>query len=295
MLNGELPRFKLAWVNRELPDGETVYLTMIQLPYRDESGQITGLLHFTHDVTETGLLGQRLTQERNELRLIKERLAGQYQQLTTANSELQRLDEVKSAFISIAAHELRTPLTSILGYLELLVGGDAGMLSAQQTEYLQIMETSARRLMRITNDLLDVTRIEAGHMELVLRPTDLISLVNSVIAEILPLLEVKSQHLVLCAPDRLPQALCDSARAAQIIGNLLNNASKYSPPSSTLTLSVARAADAGFLQISIVDQGDGITSEDQAGIFRPFFPCRQPCVVELQRRRVGLIYRPVAG
>ena len=103
VLNGELPRFKLAWVNRELPDGETVYLTMIQLPFRDESGEITGLLHFTHDVTETGLLGQRLTQERNELRLVKERLAGQYRQLTTANSELQRLDEVKSAFIAIAA------------------------------------------------------------------------------------------------------------------------------------------------------------------------------------------------
>ncbi|NTW36697.1 MAG: HAMP domain-containing histidine kinase, partial [Syntrophobacteraceae bacterium] len=225
----------------------------------------------THDVTETGMLGQRLTQERNELRLIKERLAEQYQQLTTANSELQRLDEVKSAFIAIAAHELRTPLTSILGYLELLVGGDAGLLSAQQTEYLQIMETSARRLMRITNDLLDVTRIEAGHMELVLQPTDLISLVNSVIAEVLPLLEDKSQHLVLRAPDHLPQALCDSARAAQIIGNLLNNASKYSPPSSTLTLSVEQTADAGFLQISIADQGSGITAEDQAGIFRPFF------------------------
>ena len=271
VLSGELPRFKLAWVNRELPNGETVYLTMIQLPYRDESGQITGLLHFTHDVTETGLLGQRLTQERNELRLVKERLTGQYRQLTTANSELQRLDEVKSAFIAIAAHELRTPLTSILGYLELLVGGDAGVLSAQQTEYLHIMETSAQRLMRITNDLLDVTRIEAGHMELVLRPTDLISLVNSVIAEILPLLELKSQRLVLRAPERLPQALCDSARAGQIIGNLLNNASRYSPPSSTLTLSVAQAAEAGFLQISVADQGDGITAEDQVGIFKPFF------------------------
>ena len=87
VLSGELPRFKLAWVNRGLPDGETVYLTMIHLPYRDESGQITGLLHFTRDVTETGMLGQRLTQERNELRLVKERLAEQYQQLTTANSE----------------------------------------------------------------------------------------------------------------------------------------------------------------------------------------------------------------
>ena len=158
---------------------------------------------------------------------------------------------MKSAFIAIAAHELRTPLTSILGYLELLVGGDAGLLSAQQTEYLQIMETSARRLMRITNDLLDVTRIEAGHMELVLQPTDLISLVNSVIAEVLPLLEDKSQHLVLRAPDHLPQALCDSARAAQIIGNLLNNARSIPHRPAPSPSRLSKSADAGFLQISI--------------------------------------------
>ena len=229
------------------------------------------MIHLVHDVTDTGILGQQLTQERNELRLAKEYLAEQYRQLATANSELQRLDEVKSAFVSIAAHELRTPLTSVLGYLELLLGGDAGVLSEQQIDYLRIMEISAQRLLRITNDLLDVTRIQAGHMDLVLRPTDLISLVRSVVAECAPQLEVRAQHLVFHAPGQLPLALCDAGRAAQIIGNLLNNASKYSPPGSAIVLSVAQATDAGFLQISVADHGNGIASEDEIGIFKPFF------------------------
>jgi signal transduction histidine kinase len=271
VLAGELPRFQLAWVNRVLPDGETAYLTLVHLPHRDASGQIVGLILLVDDVTEAGTLGQQLTQERNELRLAKEILAEQYRQLATANSELQRLDEVKSAFVSIAAHELRTPLTSVLGYLELLLGGDAGVLTGQQIEYLRIMELSAQRLLRITNDLLDVTRIEAGHMDLVLRPTDLVALVRSVVAECAPQLEVKTQRLELHAPAQLPQALCDAGRTAQIVSNLLSNASKYSPPRSAIALSLAQTADAGFLLISVADQGNGITSQDQIGIFRPFF------------------------
>jgi signal transduction histidine kinase len=271
VVNGELPRFQLAWVNRKLPNGQTAYLTMVDLPYRDQTERIVGLIHVAQDTTEMGVLGQRATQQRNELLLARDQLSQQNVQLAAANAELQRLDETKSAFVSIAAHELRTPLSAIFGYLEMLLGGDAGALNERQTEYMQVIEDSARRLMRITSDLLDVTRLETGRLELVLQPTDLAALAEAVAAEHAPQFETKSQRLILRAARRLPRVLCDAARTEQIISNLLSNSAKYSPPGGAIMLSLAEADDPGFLQITVADQGIGIPPEDQPQLFKPFF------------------------
>lgn len=223
------------------------------------------------DVTETGCLKQELEQQRNALCLAHDLLAQQNLQLAAANTELQRLDEVKSAFVSIAAHELRSPLTSILGYLELLLGGDAGDLNLQQKDYLRVIEYSAQRLVQTSNDLLDVTRIEAGRLEMVLQPTDLVAVAELAVRQLLPQLKAKSQQLTLHAPARLPLALCDADRARQIIGILLGNANQYSPPGTAIVLSLCEADAAGFLQITVSDQGIGIAPEERASLFRPFF------------------------
>ncbi len=271
ILAGKLPRFQLALVNRETPEGQTIYLTMVTLPYRDRMGRITGLLYLVEDVTEMGELQQRLAQHRNELRLLQNQLERQNLDLAAANTELRRLDEMKSMFVSVAAHELRAPLTSISGYLELLIDEECGPLTDEQREYLEITQRSARRLLTITNNLLDVTRIETGRVELVLQPTNLAALVETVAAEFGPQLEAKAQRLVLRASSGLPLALCDETRAAQIIGNLLSNASKYSPEGSLITISLSLAGTEGFLQVSVQDNGVGISPEDQAKLFYRFF------------------------
>jgi signal transduction histidine kinase len=270
ILTGELPRFQVPWINRDLPDGQAIYLTMLFLPHRDHTGSIVGLLHIVQDVTEIAHLEQAVTQQRNELLLARDQLTRQNERLEASNSELQRLDETKSSFVAIAAHELRTPLTAIMGYLELLSGGDAGPLNDAQTDYLRTAEEAAHRLLRITNNLLDVARLEAGRLELVLQPSDLAALVAAVAAEQARLLEAKSQRLSLQAPADLPPALCDPVRAEQIIGNLINSAGKFSPPDSTIGVRLSVAIEPGYLQVSVSGQGAGISPEHQAMLFTPF-------------------------
>ena len=222
------------------------------------------------EVTEIAHLEQAVTQQRNELLLARDQLTQQNERLEASNTELQRLDETKSSFVAIAAHELRTPLTAILGYLELLSGGDAGSLNDAQMDYLRTAEAAAHRLLRITNNLLDVTRLEAGRLELLLQPTDLTALVAAVAAEQASLLEAKAQRLSLQAPADLPPALCDAVRAGQIVGNLINNAGKFAPPGSTIDVRLSLATEPGYLQVSVTDHGIGISPENQARLFKPF-------------------------
>jgi signal transduction histidine kinase len=271
ILAGDLPRFQLAWVNRDSPEGQTMYLTMVNLPRRDRAGQIVGLVHLVQDVTQEGRLEQRLTQRGNELRLLRDQLTQQNLDLAAANAELRRLDDLKSQFVSVAAHELRRPLSPIIGYVELLLEEDVGPLGDEQREYLEIVQRGARRLVDVTNNLLDLTRIEAGRVELVLQPRSLPALVELVAAEWEPQLEAKAQRLTLRAPPGLPPVWCDETRAAQIISNLLDNASKYTPDGGSIGIGVASADEDGFVQLFVTDNGVGISPEDQGKLFSRFF------------------------
>ncbi len=271
ILAGELPRFQLAWVNRETATGQTLYLDLVELPCLDPAGQIVGLVHLVQDVSEMGALEQQFAQQHNTLRLLQDQLDRRNLELAAANAELQRLDELKSQFVSVAAHELRTPLSSILGYIEMLLDEDLGPLLDGQHEYLEVVQGAGRRLLAIVNDLLDVTRIEAGRLDLILRPTDLVALVKAVAAEYRPQVETKAQRLVLHFADDLPAALCDKARAAQVVGNLLGNASKYTPAEGQIAICVGYAREEGFLQVSVADTGIGISAEDQARLFSRFY------------------------
>jgi len=294
VLAGKLPRLELCWASREPDAGGATYLTMVDLPYRDQQGRIAGIIHIVQDVTDAGLMVRQLVQNRNELRLLRDRLAEQNLELAVANAELRRLDEIKSTFISVAAHELRTPLAPLRGYLEVLLDEEIGHLNDEQREYLAVVEESARRLMALASNLLDVTRIEAGRVELVLRPADLEALVGTAVAEYGPQWEARSQHLTLCAAPDLPPALCDEMRALQIIGNLLSNASKYTPEGGAIRVSLALAQEEGFLQVSVSDSGVGIPPEDQPNVFTRFFRARTAILTRADGAGLGLcIARPL--
>jgi signal transduction histidine kinase len=271
LLDGTLPRFELDWVNRELPDGRPAYLITIDLPHRDASGRITGLIHINEDWTDTGRLQQELAQDRNEQRLLREQLARQNLEVAAANAELRRLDSLKSQFVSVAAHELRTPLSAILGYVEMLLDGDLGHLTRQQRESLEIVERSANRLMAITRNLLDLTRIEAGTILLSLRSVDLGALLRAVVEEYEPELAARDHRVNLELPRDLPPALCDEGRAARIVGNLLSNAAKYTLPGGIISVRLGRDEQEGFLRVSVSDEGPGISLEDQEQLFTRFY------------------------
>ena len=288
ILDGDLPRFELAWTNRETADGRTLYLTIVDLPYRDRTGCVAGILHLVQDVTEMGLVDRQLAQNRNELRLLRDQLTRQNLALAAANAELRRLSEMKSAFVSVAAHELRTPLAPIRGYVEVLLDGDVGPLNEEQREYLEVVQRSVRRLRTLTDNLLDVTRIEAGRIELLLQRTDLSALIKTITAEYRPHVEAKAQSLTLHASSHLPPALCDQARAEQIIGNLLSNASKYTPEGGQIAIGLELAHKRGFLQVSVADNGVGIPVEDQSKLFDRFFRAKSAVLTGASGAGLGL-------
>lgn len=270
ILAGRLPRLELSWVNRESSAEYAVYVNITELPYQSADGAITGLIHILEDVTAIGHIEQRLAQQRNELRLLQRQLEHQNKTLEAANAELRRLDDLKSIFVSVAAHELRSPLTTIIGFTELLLD-DPDNLQKSQQGHLQVVQNSARRLLDITNNLLDVNRLEMGRVELTLQPVDFKTLTEAVLMELSPQLQEKAQRVILVAAPDLPLALCDLTRATQILTNLISNANKYTPEGGAITLTLARAERPGFIQVAVQDNGIGIPAEDHDKLFGRFF------------------------
>jgi signal transduction histidine kinase len=271
VLAGELPRLELFFVNRETGDGETTYLTMVDLPHRNAARQIVGIIHLVQDVTEVVVVDQQFFQMSSEVHLLRDRLAQTNRELVAVNAELEQLSDLKSQFIAVAAHELAKPLTPIRGYLEMLLDGDFGPLTGEQRERLEVVARSARRLRSLTTQLLDVNRIEAERVDLVLQPTDLATLVENLVAEVKPQLEAKSQSVALNIPSAFPLALIDETRAAQIITNLLSNASLYTPQGGRIVVSLSPAEQEGFARVSVADNGVGIAAEDRERLFARFF------------------------
>jgi signal transduction histidine kinase len=284
LLAGALPLFSLEHINRPTCGGAMCYLTLTLLPYSGEH-PAARLLAVIADTTDTGQLVQLLAQGRNELRLVGDQLARRELELSAASAELRRLDETKSMFVSIAAHELRNPLTSILGYVELLLAGAHPPPSKDYREILQILLKNVLQLKTITSDLLDLARIESGRLELILRPSNMRTLIEMVCAEYRSQLAAKQQQLLLDIDARLPGALCDETRTMQIIGNLLSNASKYTPPQGRITISLTPAEE-GYLQVAVADTGIGISAANQVNLFSAFFRARDPAAA--QARGIGL-------
>ncbi len=272
ILAGDLNRFELSWINREDSLGNTIYLNLTSLPYQNKDNSIVGLFQMIEDITDVGSLNQKIMQQRNNLHLLRRQLANQNLELNIINEELQQLSELKSQFISIAAHEFKTPLSVINGYLEILLDEERQLPTAKAHKFLEIIKQSSSRLQLIINDLLDVTQIEAGYIELILKPVDLSALLNKLSTEFMPIIKAKTQTLTLqpisSAP---PLLLCDELRTTQILSNLISNANKYTPAEGCISIEVTHATEPGFLQISIIDNGYGISAEDQTKLFSRFF------------------------
>jgi signal transduction histidine kinase len=286
LLAGALPLFCLEHINRPAGGGHMRYLTLTLLPYTGDRPEAR-LLAVVADTTDAGRIAQLLGQGRNELQLARDQLARRNLELSAALADLRRLDEMKSTFVSVAAHELRNPLTPILGYVELLLDNPRPPLSQDHREILQILLKNVLRLQAITSDLLDIARIESGRIELVLRPVNMRSLIEMVCTEYRTQLADKQQQLVLDIDARLPEALCDQIRTAQIIGNLLSNASKYTPMHGQITISLVPAEE-GYLQLAISDTGIGISLADQVNLFSAFFRARDPAAAQARGTGLGL-------
>src|SRR5579859_7178994 len=151
----------------------------------------------------------------------------------------REVDRVKSEFVSMVSHELRTPLTSIKGYVDLLLTDEApGELSELQREFLGIVRNNARRLMSLVNDLLDLSRIESGKIELHRKPLDIALLIRELLPSFQEGWNARRQTFSLRLPEKAPMVLGDADRLMQILSNLLSNAHKYTPEGGHIDLSV---------------------------------------------------------
>jgi signal transduction histidine kinase len=207
-----------------------------------------------------------LALEREEL-LDGERAVAQA--LAEQNEQLLELDRMKDQFVSTISHELRTPITAIIGYLELMLDGEAGELTEQQARFLEIVSRNSDRLFRLVNDILTVARIDAGRLTLEPKQVDLVALAAGEVESARAAADVKDVELLFASPDEPLTLWADPMRIGQLVGNLLSNAVKFTPKGGTVTVTVDRRDDTAVAQIA--DTGVGIPADEVDKLFERFF------------------------
>ena len=261
---------------REEPDGRLRESMALPLLY---GGDVEGVV----EVVCTGPIGG-LGQP--ELELFQSILTAAASALQSARLyELQRqtaerlaeVDRLKSQFLANMSHELRTPLNSIIGFSRVILKGIDGPLTDVQSLDLTSINSAGQHLLGLINDILDLARIEAGKMELVLDEVDLHDTINGVMSTTVALVKEKPVRLLQDVAPSLPHVRADSMRVRQVLLNLLSNASKFTD-SGTVTLRARSVEAVGpysgrlepFVEISVIDTGTGIAAQDMDKLFEPF-------------------------
>jgi signal transduction histidine kinase len=189
-------------------------------------------------------------------------------ELERKNAELTHLDELKSDFMATMSHELRTPLTSVIGYSDMLLTGMTGELNEKQMEFVESILRGGETLLGLINDVLDLTKIEAGRLELNKESIDLRAALLSVLPVVRPRAKEKRIRISTFLPTDLPLILADPGKFSQILLNLLTNGIKYTHDNGTV--SVEARPSGAFVEIWVNDTGIGISREDQEKVFQRF-------------------------
>jgi PAS domain S-box-containing protein len=239
---------------RRRKDGSLVDVSLTLSPLKDASGNIVGASAIARDVTQ-----RRLTEAEQE-RLVQE--------LAAQNERLRELDRLKDEFVALVSHELRTPLTSIRGYLELVLEGEAGDLTAEQRQFLGVVERNAHRLLALVGDLLFLAQVEAGKLSLEIGAVDLAAIAAESVETARPLAEEKEITLTL-ATGPLALLAGDRARLAQLLDNLISNGIKFTPTGGRVDVRVR--GQRGKAVIEVRDTGIGIPAHEQKHLFERFF------------------------
>lgn len=239
-------------------------LVLVVMQHRD------GLERLRRTDLETALETVRQSEQRLEQRVAErtQELEQRSLELEFAIQEAQRASNVKSQFLASMSHELRTPLNSILTFSDLLMMGTFGEITPEQTEYLGKIRFSGRHLLELINDVLDISKMEAGMMKLFIEDDFHVGdEITRITASIEQMLGSKPVRLLKEIEDDLPLLTVDKRRVRQVLLNLLSNAVKFTQE-GTITLRALRQAD-GIL-FAVIDTGPGIPAEQQQIIFEPF-------------------------
>jgi signal transduction histidine kinase len=237
------------------------------------------------------------------------RIANAYDtQLRETNVQLSRASQFKSEFLAKMSHQLRTPLTAIIGFCEVLTQGMDGELSRDQAQDISEIHRSGLILLELVNDILDLTKIEAGKMELAVQEVDLPSVVDQVIGSMRHMAETKALKLTSDLSPAVRTVVGDPTRVREVLTNLVSNAIKFTPAGSVAILGTSLGAMA---EISVVDTGIGIEPTAHERIFEEFRQASDKIsrtyggtglglsiarkLVELQGGQMGLDSEPAKG
>jgi len=201
---------------------------------------------------------------------LERRVKDRTRELSLALEEIKQVSKRKSEFVSAVSHELRTPLTSIKGYASILAAGKLGDIPKQVKERIEKINRHSNELTELINNLLDISRIESGRVDLKIVPQDISQIIENISDMLMPPIKEKEMEFSLDLPKGLPLVLADNTQIKRVFINLIGNAIKYSPPKGKINLSVNRNKD-DYLTINISDTGYGIPREDLKKIFDEFY------------------------
>jgi PAS domain S-box-containing protein len=241
--------------------GQLRHVDVSLSPIKDEVGKTRLISVYGIDITEKKHAERALAQVNEELeQRQRERIAA-----------LEQTDEMKDQFLGILSHELRTPLNAIQGFGSILADGIAGDLTPEQTRFVGKILDSSDLMLDLVDDLLDMSRVQAGKFALELQDVEVPLLIRNTLAGLSAEAMQKGHSLVNEVPASLPVVKADPRRLSQVVSNLITNAIKYTPEGGTIT--VRARVDAGTpraLRVEVSDTGIGVPPEQQERIFQAF-------------------------
>jgi signal transduction histidine kinase len=226
-----------------------------------------GTRRLGHQMSKRRRAEEELNQTLAELISSNVNLEEKTTELEQANTQLQELDRLKSMFIASMSHELRTPLNSIIGFTGVILQGLAGPLNDKQTRQLGMVRDSADHLLRLINDILDISKIEAGEVDIVVDPFNMREVVKRVVRTVAPLTEKKGLMMKTEIGPGVGRIVSDQRRVQQVLINLVNNAVKFTERGEVL---IECQLTDDWLVTRVVDTGIGIRPEDMGNLFKAF-------------------------
>jgi len=272
---------------------EERYWSPVNSPVLGPDGKVLYIIHRVEDVTgfmrlkQQGLAQEKIAEELRthagqmevevyqraaEVQEANRRLEATNQELLRAKEEAERGSRFKDQFLSTMSHELRTPLNAVLGFSDLLADASYGPLNDRQRRYVEHIHTGGKHLLSLISDILDLSKIEAGRMELTNESLRVESIFGEVLSVMRPLADKKSQSLSKNSQPGLA-VRADSVRFKQVLMNLLGNAIKFTPKDGSIELGAHLAG--GRVRVEVRDNGPGIPPAEQKRIFEAFYRLRE--------------------
>ena len=233
----------------------------------------------------------RLYEEQKNFNIhLKDEVKKATSKLVAANKELQRLDDAKSEFLSIASHQLRTPTTVIKGYISMIQEGSFGKVSPLIKDSLNKVYLSTERLLNLIENLLDISRIEAGRLEFDIKPTDLAVIAKALIEDFQPKANMKKIKLEFYAPKDLPEVSADANKVKEVASNLIDNSIKYTNKG---TVTIGLHQEGSSVVFNCQDTGLGVEPDDLPRLFNKFVRGKGMMQVHTEGTGLGLYFARV--